>query len=99
MFVQNSALQRQIKSVASQHGGAQRSDERSEVHIARLVGRLMSRIVTQDEAEKRWSAEVRLLRQRLERSAVMQSMVQDIKGQQTARQVSHSYFSVSHKLV
>ena len=75
-----------------------REDNTGKVFVARMVGGIMSKVVAKDEAERKWSAEVQLLRQRLERSAVMQNMVQSLQQKEKTQQVNIFCLGLLHTL-
>lgn len=58
--------------------------------VARLVSKLFAGVIARDATERKYSAEIQVLRQRLERAAVMQNMVQNLQNQDKAKQVSPS---------
>ena len=85
-------LRAQVQAAAEQKHGKNAESERT--YVARLVGSIVGRVVSSHEVEKKWAAELQVLRQRLERAAVMANMVKDIQEQEKARQarVSPNFF-------
>lgn len=52
-----------------------------------MVAGVFARVIAREETEQTWAGEVQLLRQRVERSAMMESIAQQQRQQQQLAQV------------